>query len=276
MTSQVINQQQGFERIKHMEHNQEFWLARELMSLLGYAKWETFGNVIEKAKIACKESGYKILDHFPDTRKPIIGGKGAIQNVQDYKLTRYACYLIAMNGDSRKSEIALAQTYFAVQTRKQELAHQNFNIDERKNLRKQSKESYKSYNSTLVENGVNEGQIGIVTSMGDKALFEKKTAEIKKQHDIPNNRPLEDFLHPANVTARMLGREMTKLKVETNDVKTLKSAISTHTKHNKEIRQVLLDNEIQPESLPILEDIYNSPTTPANSSDVNPKKFISG
>jgi len=254
-----------FEQIKRLENHTEFWFARELMPLLGYSKWENFSKVIEKAKIACEESGLNIDDQFPDVRnvasqRPQGGG-----NIpEDYKLTRYACYLVAMNGDSSKKQIAEAQTYFAVQTRKQELATQNLNLDERKNLRKQSKESYKSYNSTLVENGVNEGQIGIITSMGDKALFGKKTAKIKEENNIPNNRPLEDFLHPANVTARMLGREMTKLKVESNNVKTLKSAISTHTKHNKEIRQVLLDNEIEPENLAMLEDITGT---------VQPKKL---
>jgi DNA-damage-inducible protein D len=256
MSDQIANQQLSFEQIKHTENKLEFWFARELMPLLGYSKWENFSKVIEKAKVACQESGFDMDDQFPDVRNVASQrpqGGGSIP--EDYKLTRYACYLIAMNGDSSKKQIADAQTYFAIQTRKQELATQNIDLGERKNLRKQSKESYKSYNSTLVENGVNEGQIGIITSMGDKALFGKKTAKIKEENDMPNGRPLEDFLHPANVTARMLGREMTKLKVESNKIKTLGSAISTHTKHNKEIRQVLLDNEIEPEELPMLEDI---------------------
>ena len=127
---------------------------------------------------------------------------------------------------SHSQEIASAQSYFVIQTRRQELNEQKIDLSERKNLRKQSKESYKSYNLALEENGVNQGQIGIVTSMGDKALFGKKTALIKMENNISNDRPLEDFLHPANVTARMLGREMTKLKAESKNIASLKSAIS--------------------------------------------------
>jgi DNA-damage-inducible protein D len=255
--STIITQYNNFEQNKHTQDGQEFWYARELMPLLGYVKWETFSNVIEKAKIACKGSGNSVEVCFPDAGKTSKMPNGGIKPVEDYKLSRYACYLIAMNGDSRKKEIALAQTYFAIQTRKQEISEQNNELDERKKLRKQSKESYKSYNKTLVESGINQGQIGIITSAGDKALFGQKTAKIKEENNIKNERPLEDFLHPANLTARMLGREMTKLKVESKESQTLSTAISTHTKHNKEIRQVLLDNEILPEKLPMQTDIKN-------------------
>jgi DNA-damage-inducible protein D len=147
MTNQITIQQSDFEKIKYIESNQEYWLARELMNLLGYAKWDTFSNVIEKAKNACELSYYNILDHFPEVKKPIIGGKGAVQEVLDYKLSRYACYLIAQNGDSRKSQIATAQTYFAIQTRKQEIFEQLTEDQKRLEIRDQVTKSTNPLNS---------------------------------------------------------------------------------------------------------------------------------
>jgi DNA-damage-inducible protein D len=250
MNTNITTQQNNFESIKHVENNTEFWLARELQSLLGYKRWEDFHKLIQNTQNTDFEGK---IDHIRHSPKLITAGKGATREIDDYILTRFGCYKISMLGHTQ--ECIDSRSYFAIQARKQEIAEQNINHQERQNLRRQSKESYKSYNSILVENGVNEGQVGIITAMGDKALFGQKTAKIKADNNIPNDRPLEDFLHPANVTARMLGREMTKLKVESNQIKTLGSAISNHTKHNKEIRQVLIENQIQPESLPILEDI---------------------
>ena len=245
-----LQDQTLFENLKHLDENQvEFWYARELQIALGYPRFDSFKRLI-----------LKTITDFENLQIPFHNDVELLKIEQnnpnpkeDYKFSRFFCYKLAMLGNT--TECIIARTYFAVQTRKQELAQQNTNLEERRKLRKLSKESYKSYNSTLIDSGINEGQIGIITAMGDKALFGSKTAKIKSDNNIPDDRPLEDFLHPANVTARMLGREMTKLKAESDGIKTLGNAIGTHTKHNKEIRQVLVDNQITPEELPILEDL---------------------
>jgi DNA-damage-inducible protein D len=239
-----------FESIKHTENNIEFWEARELMNLFGYKRWEDFHKLIQNTQNTDFEGK---VDHIRHSPKLIIAGKGATRIIENYQLTRVGCYKLAMLGNTQ--ECVDARSYFTDQTIKQENLEEQVSLDERKKIRKQSKESYKSYNSALIESGINSGQVGLVTSMGDKALFGSKTAKIKEEHSIDNDRPLEDFLHPASMVARMLGREMTKIKVESEQVDSLKKAISTHYKHNKEIRQVLQNNEIIPENLPMQEDI---------------------
>jgi DNA-damage-inducible protein D len=239
-----------FESIKHTENNFEFWYARELSELLGYPRFDSFKRLVQKTILDFESNIEPIHNHVElleieenDNPKP----------KQDYKLSRKFCYQLAMLGST--PECVGARSYFAIQTIKQENQEEQISLEERKKIRKQSKESYKSYNSALIESGINSGQVGLVTSMGDKALFGNKTAKIKLDNNIDNDRPLEDFLHPASMVARMLGREMTKIKVESEQVDSLKKAISTHYKHNKEIRQVLQNNEITPENLPMQEDI---------------------
>jgi DNA-damage-inducible protein D len=248
--------QLNFEQIKHTENNEEFWFARELMPLLGYKKWETFSSVIEKAKIACLESNLSILDHFPDTRKPIVGGKGAVQNVTDYKLTRYACYLVAMNGDSRKVEIAQAQTYFATQTRRQELLQELENNQKRLENREKLTQNRKNLRQEVHARGVDSGEkFAKLEDNINIGLYTETTAGIKKVKNIPNNKPLDDYTSNIELLSKNLSMEMTKINVIKQNLNGL-NPICTEAKDNATaIRETLLDRNIVPEELPIEKNI---------------------
>jgi DNA-damage-inducible protein D len=239
-----------FESLKHLENGVEFWLARELMPNLGYKYWQDFDKLIQKVK----EADFKgESDHIRYLPKLIKTGKGATRETTDYKLSRFACYKVAMLGNT--NECVQARSYFAIQTRKQELYEESLEYEERLKLRQKSKESYKSYTKTLVENGVPQGQIGIVTSLGDKALFGKKTVDLKKEHNIPASDPLEDYTHSLNTTARMFGRELTKEKINQENIKGLGKTISTHTRNNQQVRNLMLQEGIAPEKLPMQKDL---------------------
>jgi DNA-damage-inducible protein D len=250
MTNLIKTHQNNFESIKHSENGSEFWYARELQPLLGYKRWEDFHKLVNKTQNTDFESK---TDHIRYAPKKVELGSNAIREVADYELTRLGCYKVAMLGNTQ--ECIDARSYFAIQTRRQELAQQQINHEDRVKLRKESKESYKNYNQALVDSGISQGQIGIVTSTGDKALFGQKTADIKKQNNIPDKEPLEDYLHPVSTAARMLGREMTRSKAETGEINSLSTANRTHYKHNKEIKELLINNELEPNQLPMLEDI---------------------
>lgn len=252
----IVKLHKNFEDYMHTDENGvEFWYARELQVLLDYAKWDTFKNVIEKAKDACKNSGGNILDHFPDVGKKVQLGSGAEKTVQDLKLTRYACYLIAQNGDPRKEVIAFAQTYFAVQTRKQEIIEQRLLEMERVQARHKLTESDKQLSKVIFEHGVSNEGFGRIKSQGDNALFGKPTKELKKDFNISNSKPLADVLPTITLKAKDFANEITAFNTAHNNIVGEYKIAQEHVKNNKNVRKVLTDENIYPEKLPPEEDI---------------------
>jgi DNA-damage-inducible protein D len=232
----------------------EFWFARDLQKLLDYDKWENFVNVIEKAKIACKNSGQNVPDHFPEVRKTIAMPKGATKEIEDYMLTRYACYLIAQNGDPRKESIAFAQSYFAIQTRKQELIEQRIALVERLNARQKLVASELS--KLIYERGVDDEGFARIRSKGDQALFGGfSTFQMKNKLGISEERPLADFLPTITITAKNLATEITNFNVKKKDLQGEHPITDEHVKNNADVRKLLLKSKIKPESLPPEEDI---------------------
>jgi DNA-damage-inducible protein D len=191
----------------------ECWSARELQELLGYNKWENFENVIQKAKSACSNAGEEVSNHFPDVRKMVPIGSGAEKPIDDILLTRYACYLVAQNGDSRKEEISFAQNYFAVQTRRAELVEQRLLENERVIAREKLSQTEKQLSGILYERGVDSQGFAIIHSKGDQALFRLNTQMLKKKMGIPENRPVADYLPTISIKAKDLAAEMTGLNV---------------------------------------------------------------
>lgn len=189
----------------------ECWSARELCALLGYSKWENFSKVIDKAKESCENAGQNIADHFPDVRKMVQIGSGAEKEIEDLLLTRYACYLIAQNGDTRKEQIAFAQTYFAVQTRKAELIEQRLLEVERVKARTKLQETEKRLSGVLYERGVNDKGFAAIRSKGDQALFRLNTSQLKRKMGVPDSRPVADFLPTISIKAKDFAAEMTNV-----------------------------------------------------------------
>lgn len=233
----------------------ECWSARELQELLGYAKWENFYKVIDKAKEACKNAGEEIIYHFPDIRKVIEAGKGAQQTIDDVALTRYACYLVAQNGDSRKAEIAFAQNYFAVQTRKAEIIEQRMLEFERVKAREKLSQTEKQLSGILYERGVDEQGFAIIRSKGDQALFRLSTLQLKKKMRMPDNRPLADFLPTISIKAKDIAAEMTSINVQNKDLKGHNPIEKEHVDNSSAVRKMLLERGIQPENLAAAEDV---------------------
>jgi len=192
----------------------ECWSAREMQTLLGYSKWENFEKVIQKAKESCLNAGENISDHFPDLRKTIPMPKGAEKEIVDIALTRYACYLVAQNGDSRKAEIAFAQNYFAVQTRRAEVIEQRLLEYERVRAREKLSQTEKQLSGILFERGVDSQGFAIIRSKGDQALFRLSTQQLKRRLGVPENRPVADFLPTISIKAKDLAAEITKLEGE--------------------------------------------------------------
>lgn len=244
-----------FENITSEYNGVECWSARELQILLGYSKWENFVKVIEKAKFSCVNSGEKIEHHFPDVRKSIITGKRTEKQIDDILLTRYACYLIAQNGDARKVEIAFAQTYFAVQTRKAEVVEQRLLDYERIKAREKLSQTEKQLSGILFERGINEKGFAIIRSKGDQALFNLSTHELKKKMGVPTNRPVADFLPTIGIKAKDLAAEMTSMNVQTKALKRHSPIEKEHIDNNKAVRDVLVNRGIQLEKLPPSEDV---------------------
>lgn len=246
---------EGFESAA-MEFNAvECWSARELQHLLGYSKWENFEKVIDKAKEACKNAGENIADHFPDVRKVIEAGKGAKHEIDDILFTRYASYLTAQNGDSRKEEVAFAQNYFAIQTRRAELVEQRLLDHERVKAREKLSQTEKQLSGILYERGIDSKGFGIIRSKGDKALFNLSTPQFKRKMNVPDNRPVADFLPTISIKAKDLSAEMTSLNVQSNDIKGQPKIEKEHIDNNTAVRKMLLERGIVPENLPPAEDV---------------------
>ena len=247
-----------FDDFIHISENGEieFWYARELQTLLGYSRWENFELVIKKAMISCENAGGNVNDHFRGITKMIKLAKNAERGVKEYVLTRYACYLIAQNGDVRKDEIAFAQSYFAVQTRKQELIEDRIRLIERLNAREKLKESEKRLSQNIYERGVDDAGFGRIRSKGDQALFGGfTTKDMKERLKVKENRPLADFLPTLTIAAKNLATEMTNLNVETKDLFGETPITSEHIQNNKSVRKMLGERGIKPEELPPGEDI---------------------
>ncbi len=241
---------------KKTEENIEFWYARDLMGLLGYEQWRNFENVINHAIESCEASEIEPLDHFREVTKMVALGSGAQRQVKDYMLTRYACYLIAMNGDTSKEEIAFAQSYFAVQTRKQELIEERIAYIERTQVRGRLRESEKRLSQNIYERGVDDSGFARIRSKGDQALFGGYTTkEMKTKLGVKDNRPLADFLPTLTMAAKNLATEMTNYNVEEKDLQGENAITTEHVQNNTGIRKMLGERGIKPEELPAAEDI---------------------
>jgi len=252
----ILSLQKSFEDYAHHEDGVEFWFARDLQQLLGYIEWRKFSGVIEKAKEACKKSNNEISDHFVGAAKTIVMPKGASKEIEDFMLTRYACYLIAQNGDPRKEQIAFAQSYFAVQTRKQELIEQRIALQERFEARNKLIASETELSQLIYERGVDDAGFARIRSKGDEALFGgNDTKQMKKKLDIPFRRPLADFLPTVTIAAKNFATEITNFNVKQNNLEGELPITGEHVKNNKEVRRVLAKNNIIPENLPAEEDI---------------------
>lgn len=233
----------------------ECWSARELQELLGYSKWENFEKVIQKAKDACTNAGELLENHFPDVRKMVEIGSGIERPIDDIALTRYACYLIAQNGDSRKEEIAFAQNYFAVQTRRAELVEQRLLDFERVKAREKLSQTEKQLSGILYERGVDSQGFAVIRSKGDQALFRLNTHMLKRKMGIPGSRPVADFLPTISIKAKDLAAEMTGLNVQSKDLEGQTTIEEEHIDNNLAVRDMLTQRGIVPEDLPPAEDV---------------------
>ena len=234
----------------------EYWLARELMRVLGYERWENFEKSIRRAKESCESQGIAIEDHFREVTKMVQIGSSAKRKIKDYMLTRYACYLIAMNGDTQKEEIAFAQSYFAVQTRKQELIEERIALIERTQARDKLRESEKRLSQNIYERGVGDAGFGRIRSKGDSALFGGRTTqEMKRKLGVKDNRPLTDFLPTLTIAAKNLATEMTNYNVEDKNLQGENAITDEHVQNNSSVREMLGQRGIKPEELPPAEDI---------------------
>lgn len=243
-------------KIRFDETDIEYWLARELMPLLGYERWENFEKAIKRSMESCETSGITVTEHFREVTKMVQLGSGSKRNVRDYMLTRYACYLIAQNGDPKKAEIAFAQSYFAVQTRKQELIEERIAYIERTEARGRLCESERCLSQNIYERGVDDAGFGRIRSKGDTALFGGHTTQdMKHKLKVKDNRPLADFLPTLTIAAKNLATEMTNYNVEEKDLQGETAITTEHVQNNASVRSMLGERGIKPEELPPSEDI---------------------
>ncbi|RUP32712.1 MAG: DNA damage-inducible protein D [Curvibacter sp.] len=256
MKKEVIHQlHKNFEDCARQNDGVEYWLARELQVLLGYKEWRNFDLVIDKAKVACQNAGQAVPDHFVDVNKMIEVGKTAEREVSDIALTRYACYLIAQNGDPRKDAVAFAMTYFAVQTRKQELIEVRMAEWERLRAREKLTLSQKELSGVLFERGIDSPGFSRILSRGDAALFGGlSTHDMKQRLAVPDSRPLADFLPTITIKAKDFANEITNTQVKQQDLQGEPGITREHVKNNRDVRKLLTLRDIVPEDLPAAED----------------------
>jgi len=258
MKSEVINNYfNDFNKFVYEVDGLEFWFARDLQNLLGYSKWENFLNIIEKAKIACANSDIKVDDHFAYTVRAVDMPNGGVKEAEDMFLTRYACYLVAQNGDSSKEQVAFAMSYFAIQTRKQELLEKRIGELERLQIREKLSYSEKILSGMIYEKGIDSQGFATIKSKGDSALFGGyNTGDMKKRLGIPNSRPLADFLPTITIKAKDFANEITIFNLKKDGtVKSMAGVSLDHEQNNRDVRKLLLQKGIIPENLPAEEDV---------------------
>lgn len=247
---------QVFEEASFVLEDIECWSARELQSILGYSEWRNFTKVVDKAIESCKQSGINELDHFVEVTIMVPLGSGSSREIDDIALTRYACYLVAQNGDSSKQEIAFAQTYFAVQTRKQEIIEKRLLDIDRVVAREKLTKTENKLSGIIYDRGIDGQGFAIIRSCGDQALFGgHSTSDMKRKLQVPERRPLADFLPTITIKAKDLATELTSHNVVENELQGLHSISKEHVDNNKAVRKLLLERGVRPESLPPDEDV---------------------